>query len=291
MMVQAQADMGESSTMPFAPQHTPTIIQPSISQPQKKQKPRKSKGKDTQETQPSEPTIKVADEALNKESVPTHSNDPLLSGDDSIQLKELMDFCTKLQQRVINLENIKISQTQEISSLKKRVKRLEKKKRSRTHGLKRLYKVGLSTRVKSSSEESLSEENASKQGRKITDIDADKELTLVGESTDEQGALKALKTSKPKIRGIVIKDHEEPSKSTTTTTPTFIADSTRPMAKGLVLQEPVESTRTTTTVSLQQPSQVKDKGKGKMVEPEMPLKKKAQISLDEELAFKLQAEK
>nr|GEX80259.1 hypothetical protein [Tanacetum cinerariifolium] len=32
-----------------------------------------------------------------------------------------------------------------------------------------------------------------------------------------------------------------------------------------------------------------EKGKGIMIEPEMPLKKKAQISLEEELAFKLQA--
>nr|GEX85161.1 hypothetical protein [Tanacetum cinerariifolium] len=35
---------------------------------------------------------------------------------------------------------------------------------------------------------------------------------------------------------------------------------------------------------------IQDKGKEIMVEPEMPLKKKAQISLDEEFAFKLQAE-
>nr|GEZ48310.1 hypothetical protein [Tanacetum cinerariifolium]GEZ48329.1 hypothetical protein [Tanacetum cinerariifolium] len=277
-MVQAQADMGESSAMPSAPQHTSIIIKPLTSQPQKKQKPRKSKRKDTH---PSDPTINVADEALNKKSVPTHSNDPLLSGEDSIQLKELMDFCTKLQQRVIDLENTKIAQARKISSLKKRVKRLEKKKWSRTHGLKRLYKVGLSARVKSSSEESLGEENASKQGRKITGMDVDKELSLVDESTEKQGeaqniqniieeviedittagiketisiaalittdvtidyitlakALEALKTSKPKIKGIVIKDLEEPSKSTTTTT-TFIAYSTRPKAKGLVLQDP-----------------------------------------------------
>nr|GEV02573.1 hypothetical protein [Tanacetum cinerariifolium] len=50
----------------------------------------------------------------------------------------------------------------------------------------------------------------------------------------------------------------------------------------------VPSEATTTTILI--PTQVKEKGKGKMVEPEMPLKKKAQISLDEELAFKLQAE-
>ncbi|GJY01815.1 hypothetical protein Tco_0359967 [Tanacetum coccineum] len=36
MMVQAQQEQGEGSEMPTDPQHTPTIIQPSTSQPQKK---------------------------------------------------------------------------------------------------------------------------------------------------------------------------------------------------------------------------------------------------------------
>nr|GEX56761.1 copia protein [Tanacetum cinerariifolium] len=94
-------------------------------------------------------------------------------------------------------------------------------------------------------------------------------------------SLEAFKTSKPKIRGIVVKDHKEPS--VTTTTPTSIDDSTRPKEKGIVMQEPIEVTTTTILI----PSQVKDKRKGKMVEPEMPLKKKAQIILDEELTFKL----
>ncbi|GJT82103.1 hypothetical protein Tco_1056445 [Tanacetum coccineum] len=66
-----------------------------------------------------------------------------------------MDFCTKLQQRVLDLENTKTTQAQEITSLKRRVKRLEKKKRSRTHGLRRLYKVGLSRRVESSEDEGI----------------------------------------------------------------------------------------------------------------------------------------
>ncbi|GJU15883.1 hypothetical protein Tco_1143849 [Tanacetum coccineum] len=75
------------------------------------------------------------------------------------------------------------SQAQEITSLKKRVKRLEKKGGSRTHKLKRLYKVGLSRRVESSKEESLGEEDASKQGR-IADIDADTGINLVSTSFD-----------------------------------------------------------------------------------------------------------
>nr|GEW36875.1 hypothetical protein [Tanacetum cinerariifolium] len=68
------------------------------------------------------------------------------------------------------------------------VKRFEKKKRSRTHGLKRLYKIGLSTIVESSTkEQTLGEEDASKQGRNIADIDADAETTLVNETAEDQG--------------------------------------------------------------------------------------------------------
>ncbi|GJT70845.1 hypothetical protein Tco_1030131 [Tanacetum coccineum] len=46
------------------PDHTPTIIQPSTFQPQKKQKPKKPKRKDTEVPQPSGPTDNVADEAV-----------------------------------------------------------------------------------------------------------------------------------------------------------------------------------------------------------------------------------
>nr|GEV61925.1 hypothetical protein [Tanacetum cinerariifolium] len=240
-----------------------------------------------------------------------------------------MALCTNLQQRVFDYGTTKTSQAQEIISLKKRVKRLEKKKRSRTHGLKRLYKVGLSERIESiDDDQSLGEENASKQGR-IANIDADEGFTLINESVEDQGmnndeamfdankdlqgeeviveqqvvankepiidttqdinlvkALEALKTSKLKTRGIIIRDHEEPGESTTT--PTSIADSTRPKAKGLVLQEPDEFIITTTATI--PTSKVQDKGKRIIVEPKMPMKKKAQISLDEDLAFKLQDE-
>ncbi|GKB82770.1 hypothetical protein Tco_0949665 [Tanacetum coccineum] len=65
---------------------------------------------------------------------------------------------------------------------------------------------------------------------------------------------------------------------------------TRPKAKGFVIHK--EEQAPTPIVSSQQPSQVKaqDKGKGIIVEEPVKMKKKDQISLDEELAFKLQAE-
>ncbi|GJY17661.1 hypothetical protein Tco_0389152 [Tanacetum coccineum] len=92
----------------------------------------------------------------------------------SMQLKELMEMCTNLLQRVQELETTKTAQAKEIISLKKRVKKLEQRGRSRTPGLKRLYKVGTSRSVESSTEARLGDqEDASKQGRNIVKIDAD----------------------------------------------------------------------------------------------------------------------
>ncbi|GJS71726.1 hypothetical protein Tco_0704567 [Tanacetum coccineum] len=105
-----------------------------------------------------------------------------------------------------------------------------------------------------------------------------------------------LKSAKPKADKVVIQEPEQgtttPTLTTTIGATTITAVSTRPIAKGLVIHEHEQAP--TPTVSSQQPSQVKvqDKGKGKMVAPE-PVKKmskKELLRLDEELAFKLQAE-
>ncbi|GJZ96338.1 hypothetical protein Tco_0668672 [Tanacetum coccineum] len=90
---------------------------------------------------------------------------------------------TIAQTRVLDLEKTKTSQHNEIASLKRRVKKLEKKNRSRTHNLKRSYKVGLTARVESSRDEESLGEDASKQGR-INAIIADEEITLVSVQDD-----------------------------------------------------------------------------------------------------------
>nr|GFD07861.1 hypothetical protein [Tanacetum cinerariifolium] len=56
---------------------------------------------------------------------------------------------------------------------------------SRTHKLKRLYKVGLTARVKSSGDEESLGEDASKQER-IEAIDADEDITLVNVQDDAE---------------------------------------------------------------------------------------------------------
>nr|GEX74750.1 hypothetical protein [Tanacetum cinerariifolium] len=152
------------------------------------------------------------------ESVSKHSNDSLLArgntlqiDDDRLELNILMTLCTNLQTRVLTLEKTKTTESNEIDNLKKRVKKLEKKNKSRTYKLKRLYKVGLTARVESSDEESLGED-ASKQGRRIDAIDQDKDITLVNVQDDAEmfdvEDLGDEKTSKPKVKGIVIQEQE-----------------------------------------------------------------------------------
>ncbi|GJY15228.1 hypothetical protein Tco_0385650 [Tanacetum coccineum] len=197
-----------------------------------------------------------------------------LSGEDSLKLNELMELCTNLQKKVLDLETTKIIQALEIDSLKRRVKKLEKKQRSRTHKLRRLYKFGLSAKVISSDDEaSLGDlEDASKQGRKILDINADEEITL--DSTHVNTDLDMFGVHDPHGDEVFVEIKELVVNAATTTTTTAtktIADevkitlaqtlieikSAKCKAKGIVMQEPSESTP---TISSQQPSQLKGQG-------------------------------
>ncbi|GKF66247.1 hypothetical protein Tco_0192764, partial [Tanacetum coccineum] len=101
---------------------------------------------------------------------PLAKGNTLQSDEDRLKLNELMELCTNLQTRVLDLEKTKTTQHIEIDSLKRRFKKLEKKRSLRTHKLKRLYKVGLSARVESSRDEQELGEDASKQGRRINVI-------------------------------------------------------------------------------------------------------------------------
>nr|GEV09087.1 putative ribonuclease H-like domain-containing protein [Tanacetum cinerariifolium] len=78
-------------------------------------------------------------ERLSKQSYkpPLSRVNTLGSGEDNMQLMELMELCTQFSDKVLALENKKTSQDLEINHLKKRVKRLEKKRKSRTSQLKR----------------------------------------------------------------------------------------------------------------------------------------------------------
>ncbi|GJX65471.1 hypothetical protein Tco_0299814 [Tanacetum coccineum] len=272
------------------------------------------------------------DETKHEESVPTPSNDPQPSGEDSMQLTDLIVLCTKLQTQVLDLEKAKDAQAKEIAALKKRIQRLERKKMSRPTGLKRLKKVGMSRRVESSKyQESLGDpEDASKQGISIADLDKDDDVTLVDETQERQDDelmfdTRVLDTDEMPVEAKVDEKDEQSTKLDDSTAgeavttasvedsaaPTTIEEitlaqtliqikaakpkvvttaattttTTRPKAKGVVVQEPSEFR----VPQEAQPSISKDKGKGIMIEPEVPLKRKDQIALDEQIARDIQA--
>nr|GEW03607.1 hypothetical protein [Tanacetum cinerariifolium] len=309
MMVQAAADMGDTLVETH---QTPIVDQPSTSQPQKKQKSRRKQRNEAEVSH---------DESQDEDHVPTPFSDPLPSGEDSFTLNELM----------------------------KKVTKLNKWRKSRSGGLRRLKKIGPERRVKSSMQkDSLgAKEDASKQGRMIEEInqnakialDADTQrrknndemfgvddlagevvmdtttgeheeqiiedvstaepVTTAGEvvtttvvkvsaalttdvTEDEitmAQALAALKSTKPKV---VVQEQEMsttiPAGATKVTTVVLI-----PKAKGIVFHEQNQS-------QIPNVSSSKDKGKAKMIEPEVPIKKKDQMRINEEYVRKLKAE-
>ncbi|GJW31452.1 putative ribonuclease H-like domain-containing protein [Tanacetum coccineum] len=304
--------LGEDSELPSDSNQIPIVNQPSTSsQPQKKQKSRRKQRKEAEISQ---------DETQHEESLPTPSNDLLPSGEDRMQLTELMILCTNLQKQVLDLEKAKDAQAKKIAGLKKRVQKLERRKKSRTTRLQRLKKVGSARRIESfKDKDSLGDqEDPSKQGRKIADLDADAEVdemevstadpvTTAGEvvTTTSEAVITAgvedsaaptipvttatttLQISKDELTlaQTLIEIRSTKPKAITTDATTVTHVGTRPKAKGVFIHEPSE-----TTTQASQPSKAKDKGKVKMVEPKKPLKKKDQIALDEELAFRLHAE-
>nr|GEX09321.1 hypothetical protein [Tanacetum cinerariifolium] len=114
-----------------------------------------------------------------EDHVPPTSNNPLPIGEESMKLKELMVLCTNLSNKVLDLENevivMKSSHKAKIAELESRVEKLEDENMSLTKELK-----SFNTKVESLAfkETVVDKEKSSKQGRKITDIDADVEVNL-----------------------------------------------------------------------------------------------------------------
>ncbi|GJS82963.1 hypothetical protein Tco_0749504 [Tanacetum coccineum] len=234
MMVQATQDEGVDSGIPTDSQQTPITTQPSSSRPQKKLSRRKQR-KETKVPQ---------DKTHHDDSVPIPSN-------------------------VLDLEKAKDTQAKEIAGLKKRVQKLERKKKSRTTGKMHPNRGGIFEDFDKDAEVSLVDET---QGRlndaEMFDTDDFHELPTSIDALTLAQTLIEIKAAKPKA-------------VTTIDTTTTI---TRPKVKGVVVQEPSEFRTTTSSPQASQPSKTKDKGKAIMIEPEVPLKRKDQVALDEEMA-------
>nr|GEV37847.1 hypothetical protein [Tanacetum cinerariifolium] len=189
---------------------------------------------------PSDPIKDVADEAVNDEMddslervVTTATsldaeqdigvNIPR-SSEDSLKLNELMELCTKLQQKVLDLETTKITRALEIDSLKRRGWRAD------IDANKDIYLVNVHNNEDifgvndvDGDEVIFKSVDVAEQAKEVVN-----DITLVKDLIE-------IKSAKPKDDKVVI---QEPEQGTTTTTPTIItAASSRPKAKGLVIHE------------------------------------------------------
>nr|GFB26719.1 hypothetical protein [Tanacetum cinerariifolium] len=110
--------------------------------------------------------------------------------------QELMDTCTSLTRRVEHLQLDKGTQAMEITKLKQRVKKLERRNKVKVLKLRRLQKVRTTQRVETSDETVM--DDVSNQGRMIAEMDQDADVFLeeakevaedakVDESVDIQG--------------------------------------------------------------------------------------------------------
>ncbi|GJU27288.1 hypothetical protein Tco_1165909, partial [Tanacetum coccineum] len=123
-----------------------------------------------------------------------------------LKLNELMELCTNLQKKVLDLEKIKTSQQNEIDSLKRRVKKIEKK-------------------------DSLGED-ASKQERRINAIDVDEDITLVNVQDDVDNEMFDVN---------VLNDEEVFVAGQNENVVEEVVDAAQDKGKGIMVEEPVKT--------------------------------------------------
>nr|GEU48985.1 hypothetical protein [Tanacetum cinerariifolium] len=194
------------------------------------------------------------------------------------------ETCSTLTNQVANLEQDKIAQAIEIIKLKQRVKHLEKKRQYKSLGLKRLRKVRIAQRVKSSAETVMDDqEDASKQGGKIAKLYTDEDVTLeevnaeVTKDADVQGRRsdEAEPAKVEEVIEVVTAAKLMIEAVTTAATPITAASVPKVSAprrrRGVIIQDPEEAA--TVSVIVHSEVKSKDKGKGILVEEPKPLKR------------------
>ncbi|GKE67574.1 hypothetical protein Tco_1521735, partial [Tanacetum coccineum] len=193
---------------------------------------------------------------------------------------------------VLDLEKAKDAQAKEIADLKKRVQKLERKKKSQTTGLKRLRKVGESRRRRTDDAEMFDTDDlhgdevvmdmeVGEKQEQSTKVDEREVSTSVEDSDaptipvttasegvtatkiDEITTTSALTTAIDEITLAQTLIEIKAAKPKVVTTAATITTTTRPKARRVVVQEPSEFRVPQET----QPSSSKYKGKGIMIEP------------------------
>nr|GEU41794.1 retrovirus-related Pol polyprotein from transposon TNT 1-94 [Tanacetum cinerariifolium] len=177
-----KVQVSEGSAQPIDTQHTPTFDMPPP-KPKKTQKLRNPRERPLRATTTA-PSLEAGQNSGDgprcqdtMRDTSAHTRYEIVSKMSSDSLLKVLDLEDEL-----NMKNT--AQQTKIDFFKRRVKKLEKKHRSRTHKLKRWYKVGLTARVISSSDnEALDKEDTSKHGM-INEIDANEDIAIVSTHDD-----------------------------------------------------------------------------------------------------------
>nr|GEY29070.1 hypothetical protein [Tanacetum cinerariifolium] len=216
------------------------------------------------------------------ENVSKFSNDILLTGvntpqskEDSLKLTKLMELCTTYNKEFLTWKLQRPLKLM-IRSLKRRVKRLDKKRRDED-----IFGVN--------DQDDTSIFNADKdlQGEQVV---VEKEVNGKDVSVVEKVNAASIATSVTATTITAVITLTISMDEITLAKALIEIKTSRSKAKGIVMQETSETPTPTPTVSSQQPLKVQDKGKGIMVEEPLKMKKKDQILFDAEVSRKLQEE-
>nr|GEV48025.1 hypothetical protein [Tanacetum cinerariifolium] len=207
------------------------------------------------------------------EKVSKMSSDSLLTGvntprsdEDRLKHIELIKIYTTFQKKFLDLDDElkrkKTAQQTKIDGLERRVKKLKKKQRSRTHKLKRLYKERIDgVDVDEDIALASTHDNVSTQDNIVQDEGI--------EDVGEEEVVEVVTTAKmlidtvvdvAQVTTVIVDIPVSDAKTIVTTAPTITAESTKtnvkvtqaPKRKGVMIQESEETT-TTKTASSQQP--------------------------------------
>nr|GEZ77891.1 hypothetical protein [Tanacetum cinerariifolium] len=205
--------------------------------------------------------------------LPSPSNDPIPTTKDSLKLQELMDLCTTLSNKVLDLESevidIKSSFTNKIEKLEDRVHKLGEENKILKEKSFKSTKIDIASPAKAYNLDL----QHSKKVLSMQDIDEE-------EPAEVEEVLEVVTAAKL-ITEVV-----------TTTEPTTTADQVPKVSglrrrRGVVIQDPEEPA---SSVIVHTEVQSKDKGKGILIEEPKPLKGQVQIKQDEVFTRQLKAE-
>ncbi|GJR46776.1 hypothetical protein Tco_1314879 [Tanacetum coccineum] len=169
----------------------------------------------------------------------------------------IMESCIRSDLHLADVgEKAKDAQAKEIADLKKRVQKLERKKKSRTIGFKRLRKVSMSRRVESSEDKDTDDTQGRSDDAKMFDtneLHGDEVVVDIplGEKQEQSAKEREVNTSvedsvapttieKITLAQTLIQIKAAKPKVVTTATTTTTTTTTRPKARGVIVQEPSE---------------------------------------------------